>query len=292
MFEHIGTEAVAIKAKAVTSPCDQPNTRSWRDFANLINTSWCKGAAAIIETGRLILVAKAELDRDVFDSLLKVRLDCGDSVARKLLRIADNEIICAHGHKLPPCWTTIYELSKVKNDVLKAAFADGTIHPGMERKDAAALRYPLGEGNGQDTGISGSKTGSVESTFKKLVAAWEAASESDHRQLFDRLGCAELLAAMSPELVVDFRDRLRGNDMAAISTKSTKSTTLTHTLTDLLHTVLRTAEAPNSSDQDKAHAFATLIAINRKLKATNRTLCDVVIVLGKQKCKARDPKQH
>jgi len=159
----------------------------------------------------------------------------------------------------------------------------------MERKDAAALRHPPDEGNGQDTGISGSKTEAVESTFKKLVAAWEAASESDHRQLFDRLGCAELIAAMSPELVVDFCDRLRGIDMAAISTKST---TLTHTLTDLLHTVLRTAEAPNSSDQDKAHAFATLVAINRKLKATNRTLCDVVIVLGKQKCKARDPKQH
>jgi hypothetical protein len=288
MVDHIVTETAAIKAEAGASSY-QSNVRSWKDFAALINTTWRKGAAAIIETGRLILAAKAELDRDEFDSLLKRRLDCGDSVARKLLRIADNEIICAHEHRLPPCWTTIYELSKVKDDVLKAAFANGTIHPGMERKDAAALRHPPDEGNGQDTGISGSKTEAVESTFKKLVAAWEAASESDHRQLFDRLGCAELIAAMSPELVVDFCDRLRGIDMAAISTKST---TLTHTLTDLLHTVLRTAEAPNSSDQDKAHAFATLVAINRKLKATNRTLCDVVIVLGKQKCKARDPKQH
>jgi hypothetical protein len=116
VFEHIGTEAAAIKAKAVTSPCDQPNTRSWQDFANLINASWRKGATAIIETSRLILDAQAELDRDVFNSLLKLRLDCGDSVGRKLLCVAKNPIICAHGHKLPPCWTTIYELTKVKAD--------------------------------------------------------------------------------------------------------------------------------------------------------------------------------
>jgi hypothetical protein len=278
MVDHIVTENAAIKAEAVASSY-QSNVRSWKDFAALINTTWRKGATAIIETGRLILAAKAELDRDVFDSLLKLRLDCGDSVARKLLRIADNEIICAHGHKLPPCWTTIYELTKVKADALKAAFADGTIHPGMERKDAAALHRPAGNGSKPET----------HPTFEALAKAWAAASESDHRQLFDQLGCAGLIAAMSAALVVDFCDRLRGIDIATISTKST---TLTHNLTDLLHTALRSAEAPNSSEQDKAHAFATLVGINRKLKATNRTLCDVVIVLGKQKCKARDPKQH
>jgi hypothetical protein len=286
MVENISTEIAGFKADAAASSC-QANVRSWKDFAALINTSWRKGAAAVIETARLIADAQAELDRDVFNSLLKLRLDCGDSVGRKLLCVARNSILCAHGHKLPPCWTTIYELSKVKDDVLKAAFADGTIHPGMERKDVAALRHPPGAGNGQDTGVSGSKTGSVESTFKKLVAAWNAASESDHRQLFDRLGCADLLATMSAKLLADFCDRLRGIDIA-----SAKSTTLTHNLTDLLHTALRNAEAPNSSEQDRAHAFATLVSINRKLRATNRTLCDVVIVLGKQKCKARDPKQH
>jgi hypothetical protein len=276
VFEHIGTEAAAIKAKAVTSPCDQPNTRSWKDFAARINTAWRNGAEAVIETGRLIVEAKAELDRDVFNSLLKLRLDCGDSVARKLFCIAKNTTICAHGHKLPPCWTTIYELTKVKNDALEAAFADGTIHPGMERKDATALHRPADKGNGV-----GARAKSP-STFAALAKAWAAASEADRRQHFDRLGCAELLVAMSPELLIDFCDRLRTIDIA---TASTKSTTLTHNLTNLLHTALRTAEAPNPSEQDRAHAFATLVGINRKLKATSRSLCDVVVNIGKQKSK-------
>ena len=89
MVENISTEIAGFKADAAASSC-QANVRSWKDFAALINTSWRKGAAAIIETARLILDAQAELDRDVFDSLLRLRLDCGDSVARKLLCIAKN----------------------------------------------------------------------------------------------------------------------------------------------------------------------------------------------------------
>jgi hypothetical protein len=79
-------------------PSHQSNTRSRADFAKLINTSWRKGAAAVIETAQLIRDAQAELDRDVFDSHLKRQLDCGASVGRKLLCIAKNSIICAHGH--------------------------------------------------------------------------------------------------------------------------------------------------------------------------------------------------
>ena len=119
---------------------NQSNTRSWEDFAGLINMTWRKGVTAFIDTGRYLLEAKAKLDRDVFESLVKRHLDFDPSVGRKLMAIAGNSVICAHGHKLPPCWTTIYELTKVKDDVLKAAFAVGTIHPGMERKDASALR--------------------------------------------------------------------------------------------------------------------------------------------------------
>ena len=152
--DSIGREPVkADDARRTTASTSyHSNARAWKVFADLINTSWRKGAPAIIETSRNILDAQAELDRDVFESLTRRHLDCGASVARKLLCVAKNPIICAHGHKLPPCWTTIYELTKLEDDVLKAALADGTIHPGMERKDATALRHPGGEGDGHGEG--------------------------------------------------------------------------------------------------------------------------------------------
>jgi len=38
---------------------------------------------------------------------------------------------------LPPSWTTLYELTKLDDDTLERKLRDGTIHPGMRRKDVA-----------------------------------------------------------------------------------------------------------------------------------------------------------
>ncbi|MGA8692640.1 MAG: hypothetical protein WB689_02130, partial [Xanthobacteraceae bacterium] len=153
------SDAEIAKAETTAPPSYQSNTRSWEDFAGLINMTWRKGVTAFIDTGRYLLEAKAKLDRDVFESLVKRHLDFDPSVGRKLMAIAGNSVICAHGHKLPPCWTTIYELTKVKDDVLKAALAVGTIHPGMERKDASALRSPTEQGQSNDPVESADDTG-------------------------------------------------------------------------------------------------------------------------------------
>ena len=58
-----------------------------------------------------------------------------------------------HKLKLPPHGRTLYELCKLSDDVLEAKLADGTIHPGMQRKDAIALRKPEGsQQNAEDRG--------------------------------------------------------------------------------------------------------------------------------------------
>ena len=44
-----------------------------------------------------------------------------------------------HVSALPPHWGTLYELNKVPVALLEQHIKDGTIHPGMERKDAVAL---------------------------------------------------------------------------------------------------------------------------------------------------------
>src|SRR5438105_1905289 len=111
------------------------NVRSWKVFADLIAGAWQKQPGAIIEAGRLLLDAKQELARDEFKSL-----PFDSSVARKLQCIAGNSVLCAHVHKLPPAWGTLYELSKLEDGALRAAIEDGRVNPKMERKDALALR--------------------------------------------------------------------------------------------------------------------------------------------------------
>ena len=72
--------------------------------------------------------------------MVKSKLDFVPSVARKLIRIAANETLCSPENKLPPAWTILYQLSQLPETTLKAALADGRIHPGMSRKDAIALK--------------------------------------------------------------------------------------------------------------------------------------------------------
>jgi hypothetical protein len=81
-------------------------------------------------------------------------------------------------------------------------------------------------------------------------------------------------------LLAELRDYVLGLDIAI---SSSKPAALAHNLTNLLHTALRTAELQNPAEQDKARAFGSLIAMNRKLKTVNRTLCDVVVALGKRR---------
>ena len=111
-------DANASVVKHATTEFSFRNTRTSRDFAEAINAAWRKGSKAFMEAGRILLEAKEELSKDEFDALLKLKLDLNASVGRKLMRSVANPILCAHVHKLPPCYSTIYELSKVPDDIL------------------------------------------------------------------------------------------------------------------------------------------------------------------------------
>jgi hypothetical protein len=152
MDTNIEAGTAIFKAEAVASPSYQSNTRSWKDFAALINTSWRKGAEGFIQIGRYLIEAKEELDRDQYEALIRLRLAFNESTAKKLICIARNSILGAHVHLLPPCWSTLYELSKLDDAVLKAKIADGTITPRLQRKDAVKLRHKdkdKAKGNGK-----------------------------------------------------------------------------------------------------------------------------------------------
>ena len=270
---------------SVANHSEQSNTRSWKTFADLINASWRKGAESFLQTGRYLIEAKEQLEREEYGALIKLRLAFDQSVAKKLICIASNSVLGAHVHLLPPCWSTLYELTKLGDDVLKAALDDGTIHPGMQRKDAVALRHPNGDRDDhsdRDAGADNTAS-AAPSTFEVLLAAWQAASKSDHCSLFDRLGRDGIVAAMSPALSAELHDYALGVKIAGASSK--KGATLDDHLTNLLHTALRIADAQHPSDQDKGKAFGSLIAMNRKLKNNKRSLCDIIVSIGKQKSK-------
>jgi len=176
------------------------NTRSWQEHAERFCRAWQKGPGAIIESCCRLSEAKQEFPRDQFDSLIKLKLPIDPSVARKLLRIAANSILCAPGHtaKLPPCWTIIYDLSKLDDDVLLVGIADGRVHPGMQRKEARALRgQPLG------------KTPKKAMPVPSLVISWRASSDELKVGLFDTVGVAGFLKVVSLAFRRELETRLR-----------------------------------------------------------------------------------
>ena len=110
--------------------------RAGRNSPRSLMALGAEAPASFIQTGQYLIEAKEELDRDEFEALVRLRLDFDASVARKLMRVAGDRTLCAHVHKLPPCWSSLYELSKLEDDALEAAIADG----GSIQKSSARTR--------------------------------------------------------------------------------------------------------------------------------------------------------
>lgn len=119
-----------------------PTRQKW---AERISRAWLISIASIIETGRLLIVAKKGPDRlrhGEFLEMIRNDLRFGEDAAQRLMTIARDSRItnAAHGRFLPPHWRTLYELTKLSDEEFNAKLIDGTINPEMERKDAAHAR--------------------------------------------------------------------------------------------------------------------------------------------------------
>jgi len=116
------------------------NHRDWQFHAERINAAWGKQVASIIETGRYLIEAYDEMERASFEAMVQQKLAFGPSTARKLIVIAHHSILCAHVHKLPPSWGTLYELTKLPIEVLREKLKNGDISPKLERREVARWR--------------------------------------------------------------------------------------------------------------------------------------------------------
>lgn len=114
-------------------------------WAGRITTQLGKSVEAIIEVGRLLVQAKAALDHGEWGRMFADRLvPFNQRSAERLMAIARNKQLSNSTNlsNLPPAVDTLYELSRVEPNQLKAAFKDGKITPAMSRKEVTALLPP------------------------------------------------------------------------------------------------------------------------------------------------------
>ena len=118
---------------------------SRKQWAKQIGESWQKSVESIIETGDLLIQAKEDLVHGEWQAMIETDLPFEASTARKLKIIAENPIIGkrAHVHVLPASWGTLYELTKLDNELgegtLQKKIDNGDINSKTERKDVVKL---------------------------------------------------------------------------------------------------------------------------------------------------------
>jgi hypothetical protein len=234
-------------------PRDQANSnaRSQAYWSTAIRESWQKSTADIIETGALLLEARAELERDVFNAM---RLPFGRRTVQRLMAIAENSVLSdpTHVSSLPPSWGTLYELTKFPDNMLLAWIENGTINPEMERKEIGALL--------------GRPQRPVTSPKPELLTAWAKASANERAAFCDAIGVSEFRRIWSLNFYRELQDSVRVEKFEEQPNVR---------MTNILITALFNLESANEPKSDevvrKANWNAALNAlgmINRIVRAT------------------------
>jgi hypothetical protein len=111
-------------------------------YAAKIKASWQKAVESILETGRVLMEAKAELPHGEFGKMIKDKLPFGVRTAEMLMNIAEHAVLsnAKFVSHLPPSWGTLHELAQLPEATLLAAIEDGEVNPDMDRADAVRLR--------------------------------------------------------------------------------------------------------------------------------------------------------
>jgi hypothetical protein len=110
-------------------------------WAARISAAWQKSVESIIDTGHLLLAAKADpkMQHGEWGTMVESDLPFNRHTAHKLMQIAGDKRLTnvSQGKHLPPSWTTLYELTKLDDATFNQKLRDGSINPDMQRKDVA-----------------------------------------------------------------------------------------------------------------------------------------------------------
>jgi hypothetical protein len=144
-------------------------------YATHITACWGGGVQKILETGDWLIEAKKNLKHGEFEAMVEADLPFGPPTARKLKAIAGDQRIRAHGNVLPPCWTTLYVLTKLSDKAFFAAMKSRAIHPGMQRNDAKLLVVQHKSKNGPVIGTPDGYEPPPEDCFCTSTTVWDVA---------------------------------------------------------------------------------------------------------------------
>ena len=100
-----GTETITETRTTDIATTGQTSTStalSRQEHANKFNGAWRKPVEAIFQASSYLIEAKRELEPQEFEAMLDEDLLVSGSTARKIILIAQNQLLCAHVHKLPP----------------------------------------------------------------------------------------------------------------------------------------------------------------------------------------------
>jgi hypothetical protein len=128
-------------ADDVTRESDEPKM-SRDDWVTEITKAHTKTAESILQLGLTLTAAKNALPHGEWIEIFERKeVPFTVTVAQRLMKIAADHRLtnAAQLQLLPTKWATMYELTKLPDQKLEAAIADGKINPQMKHKDAAAL---------------------------------------------------------------------------------------------------------------------------------------------------------
>jgi hypothetical protein len=168
--------------KKMSAPRALSNRRSVDEWFDTIAADASHSVGGIIAEGRHLREAKDQLDHHGEWLPLLERLKIGERYAQMLMKIAANEVLANPNHwfVLPRSWRTLYELSTLPLDVLKARIDDGTISPELTRKNVAAAKGKPARSRNVH------RRDRAKAAFEERIAELEAALEDARATARDR----------------------------------------------------------------------------------------------------------
>ena len=126
-----------------STKCEPVTTRAqWAaQITAVLDQTIRRTVEGFIKMGGMLIEAKRQLEHGEFTTMIQRVLPFGERTAQMLMAIASDKRLTTEprGSLLPPHWRTLYELTRLPDEALERAFAEGIINPDMERADVQKL---------------------------------------------------------------------------------------------------------------------------------------------------------
>jgi len=110
-----------------------------QSYVERITESWRESVEMILNTSQLLVESEDTLTESEFIDLVSL-LPISQSTISKLLLIGRNEYLPKKTKSLPPHWTTIYEISQMKESEFDDGVREGFINPSSTKRDIDLFR--------------------------------------------------------------------------------------------------------------------------------------------------------